>query len=176
MDNFDLKKYLAEGRLHEEVGSDGRLYGHEGNPKLKHSKTLNSSNIDIEPGDWVIVPFGSGQSEGWVFEKDNQSLKYYEDEKSHKKVGEMIPSEMEVKIDFNKIRDIENTGKEKEGRSYDYIKYGNDDTKRYAKGNIYIVKIANAFDTIHNHDLDYLSDLSKAQLDKIKKSDKNINK
>ena len=88
----------------------------------------------------------------------------------------MSPSEMEVKIDFNKIRDIENTGKEKEGRSYDYIKHGNDDTKRYTKGNIYIVKIANAFDTIHNHNLDYLSDISKTQLDKIKKSDKNINK
>ena len=173
MDNFDLKKYLAEGRLHEEVGSDGRLYVHEGNPKLKHSKTLNSSNIDIEPGDWVIVPFGSGQSEGWVFEKDNQSLKYYEDEKSHKKVGEMIPSEMEVKIDFSAIRDIKNTGKEKIGGP-DPSFY--DTSKRYGKGNVYIVKIANAFDTIHNHDLDYLSDLSKTQLDKIKKSDKNINK
>jgi len=175
MDNFDLKKYLAEGKLHEEVGSDGRLYGHEGNPKLKHSKIHNSSNIDIKPGDWIIVPFGDGQSEGWVTEVNNDSLEYYEEKKSHKKVGEMIESEMMIKIDFNKIRDIENTGKEKEGRSWNYIKYGNDDTKRYTKGNIYIVKIKNAWDTIHQ-DTSFLGKFSKAQHDKIKKYDKNINK
>ena len=35
MDNFDLKKYLAEGRLHEEV--DGYKWWTKGNPNLKHS-------------------------------------------------------------------------------------------------------------------------------------------
>jgi hypothetical protein len=37
MDNFDLKKYLAEGRLHEEVGSDKYKWWTKGNPNLKTS-------------------------------------------------------------------------------------------------------------------------------------------
>jgi len=47
MDNFDLKKYLAEGRLHEEV--DG------GNPNLKHSPVdFSTYNKDIAPDQTIF--------------------------------------------------------------------------------------------------------------------------
>ena len=134
MDNFDLKKYLAEGRLHEEVGSDGRLYGHEGNPKLKHSKTHNSSNVDIEKGDYVKVLWPSGgYSAGVVLEVSRNELVYYEEENTRVSSGRGL--EEVVVINFDEIGDIKKTGEKKQTS----IPYPFSDDDNDTEGNVYIV-------------------------------------
>ena len=132
MDNFDLKKYLAEGRLHEEVGSDGRLYGHEGNPKLKHSKIFNLSNVDIEKGDYVKVSYPSGNySAGVVLEVSRNELVYYEEERGSGRGLEDV-----VVINFDEIGDIKKTG-EKKWTNIPYPWSGDD--KDIKDANVYIV-------------------------------------
>ncbi len=135
MDNFDLRKYLAEGRLHEEVGSDGHLYGHEGNPKLKHSKIYNSSNVDIEEGDYVKVSWPSGgYSAGVVLSVSRNKFVYYEEENTRVSSGR--GSEDAVVIGFNEIGDIKKTGEKK----WTSIPYPfSDDEGNVMEGNVYIV-------------------------------------
>jgi len=138
MDNFDLKKYLAEGRLHEEVGSDGRLYGHEGNPKLKHSKIYNSSNVDIEKGDYVKVLWPSGgYSAGVVLSVSRNKFVYYEEENTRVSSGR--GTEDPVVINFDEIGDIKKTGKKK----WTNIPYPWSDDDNDIKGNVYIVTTIN---------------------------------
>ena len=138
MDNFDLKKYLAEGKLHEEVGSDGRLYGHEGNPKLKHSKTYNSSNVDIEKGDYVKVSYPSGgYSAGVVLSVSRNKFVYYEEENTRVSSGR--GTEDAVVIGFNEIGDIKKTGKKK--RTSIPHPFSDDDND--INGNVYIVTTIN---------------------------------
>ena len=135
MDNFDLKKYLAEGRLHEEVGSDGRLYGHEGNPKLKHSKIYNSSNVDIEKGDYVKVPWpNGGYSAGVVLSVSRNKFVYYEEENTRVSSGRGL--EDVVVINFDEIGDIKKTG-EKKWTNIPYPWSGDD--KDIKDANVYIV-------------------------------------
>ena len=135
MDNFDLKKYLAEGKLHEEVGSDGRLYGHEGNPKLKHSKIYNSSNVDIEKGDYVKVLWPSGgYSAGVVLSVSRNKFVYYEEENTRVSSGRGL--EDVVVINFDEIGDIKKTG-EKKWTNIPYPWSGDD--KDIKDANVYIV-------------------------------------
>jgi len=101
MDNFDLRKYLTEGKLHEEVGSDGRLYGHEGNPKLKVSKIYNSSNVKIKVGDYVKVSWPSGgYSAGVVLEVNRKELVYYEEENTRVSSGRGLEDAVVIKFNI----------------------------------------------------------------------------
>jgi|14BtaG_2_1085337.scaffolds.fasta_scaffold00448_31 hypothetical protein len=135
----DLRKPLdtqMEGKLSEaELGSDGHIYGHEGNPKLKHSKTYNSSNVKIKVGDYVKVSWPSGgYSAGVVLSVSRNKFVYYEEENTRVSSGR--GSEDAVVIGFNEIGDIKKTGKKK----WTNIPYPwSDDDGNVIKGNVYIV-------------------------------------
>ena len=138
----DLRKPLdtqMEGALSEaEVGSDGHIYGHGGNPKLKHSKIYNSSNVKIKVGDYVKVSYPSGgYSAGVVLSVSRNKFVYYEEENTRVSSGR--GTEDAVVIGFNEIGDIKKTGKKK--RTSIPHPFSDDDND--INGNVYIVTTIN---------------------------------
>ena len=131
----DLRKPLdtqmEESLSEAELGSDGHIYGHEGNPKLKHSKIYNSSNVKIKAGDYVIVSYSTGNySAGVVISVSRKHFVYYEEER-----GTGRGLEDAVVVGFDEIGDIKKTGKKK----WTNIPYPWSDDDNDMKGNVYIV-------------------------------------